>query len=221
MDLYGNVASDMEEGLIAPEDLSWFALFEFSNSGYVKDDEKDEINPEKLLKELQDSQEVANKYRADAGMEKLFVTGWHTAPFYNETTNNLEWALLLEDESGNTTVNYKTKLLGRRGVMDSVLVCEPEILDGILPTYENLLADYNYVPGDTYAEYQEGDKLAKYGLTALIVGGGSVAAAKLGLFAVIGKFFAKAWKLIVVAAIGVVTMFKRFFGGGMKRDQDA
>ena len=55
-------------------------------------------------------------------------------------------------------------------------------LEGLLPTYQNLIADFNYKEGKTYAEYQKGDRIAEYGLKGLMIGGGAFAAAKLGLF---------------------------------------
>ena len=97
--------------------------------------------------------------------------------------------------------------------MEAVLVCGPEQLNEVLPKFQNLLTGFQYQSGNTYAEYESGDKIAKYGLTALILGAGAAGAAKLGLFAVLGKFFARAWKLIVAGAIEVGAGLKKLFGG--------
>ncbi len=211
MEIYGNPSSETETGVIAPEDLNWFVLFRFEDSGYVKDDEKDKINPAKILKEKKENQELSNEYRRENGLQEMYVMGWAVEPNYNEATNNLEWALDLQDADGNRVVNFNTKLLGRHGVMDSTLVCDPGQLDELLPTYQNLIAGFSYKPGNTYAEYKEGDKIAKYGLLALIGGGGAALAAKAGLFAVIGKFLAKAWKLVAVGVVAVGAFLKRIF----------
>jgi uncharacterized membrane-anchored protein len=61
--------------------------------------------------------------------------------------------------------------------------------------------NYTYVAGQRYAEFKQGDKIAEYGLAALVLGGAGAAALKFG-------FFQKFWKLIVfggaalIAAIG-------------------
>ena len=57
-----------------------------------------------------------------AASEAITVLGWQTPPFYNPATHNLEWAIRLRGGDGSSVVNYKTKLLGRRGVMDAMHV---------------------------------------------------------------------------------------------------
>ncbi len=211
MKLMGNPHSPDRVGTLAPEGLEWFVVFSFEDSGYVKDDEKDDLDPKKTLKMFQESQEAANEQRAAMGMGKLFVTGWAKEPFYNETTNNLEWALELEDEEGFVSVNYKTKLLGRNGVIDSVLVCGPDELEDLLPTYQELITGFEYTDGNSYAEYKKGDKVAEYGLMGLMVGGGAFAAAKLGLLGWLGVAFKKVWYLFVAAIVGIKTWLGRLF----------
>ena len=212
MKLYGNQLTDMELGTLATEDLDWFVVFEFDRIGYVKDDEKDDLDADEMMEAFQTAQEAANEQRRRMGLATMQVTGWAKEPFYNEETNNLEWALALESE-GEPFVNYKTKLLGRHGVMDSVLVCDADAMDSILPTYQQLLQGFEYSSGNSYAEYQEGDKIAEYGLKALMVGGGAFAAAKLGLFGVLGKYIGKLWILIVAAVIGLKGFIVRLFTG--------
>ncbi len=213
MEMFGNLETGREVGMLMHLEEEWFVIYEFDEVGYVKDDEKDDLDADKLLKQKQEGQEAANDYRVDQGMEPMFVTGWIKEPFYNEESNNLEWGIKVK--SGDSeSANYLTKLLGRRGVMDATLVCNPEEMATVLPEFRTQLAGYEYVDGQQYAQFSDGDKIAKYGLTALVVGAGATLAAKAGLFAVIGKFFAKAWKLVVVAVVGVVAAFKRLFGGG-------
>ncbi|MCB1089188.1 MAG: DUF2167 domain-containing protein [Verrucomicrobiae bacterium] len=219
MTAFGNLKTDREYGMIAPEDLDWFVVFEFDKSGYVKDDEKAEINDAfaaKMLKSMKENDGPANEQRKEMGYPALYTRGWARPPFYNEETNNLEWALDLESEGGGHTVNFNTRLLGRYGVMEAVLVCDPEKLDAVLPEFQKLIAGFQYQGGHTYAEYKSGDKVAKYGLTALILGGGAAVAAKTGLFAGLFKIFGKlgkaAYLLVAGLVAGVVNAFKRLFG---------
>ena len=95
--------------------------------------------------------------------------------------------------------------------MEVVLICDPDELAATLPKFKDLLSHYSFQNGQSYAEYHSGDKVAKYGLAALIVGGAAVGAAKLGLFAWAAVLLKKGWKLLVVAFAAVVGFFKKTF----------
>lgn len=95
--------------------------------------------------------------------------------------------------------------------MEVVLVCDPNELATTLPKFKNLLSNYSFQTGQSYAEYRSGDKVAKYGLAALIVGGAAIGAAKLGLFAWVAVLLKKGWKLIAIACAAVVGFFKKTF----------
>jgi uncharacterized membrane-anchored protein len=206
MEAYGNLTNGAELGYIAPLNMGWFAVFEFQDCGYVKDDEKDKLDASKILTQLKEGQVEANKELAKRGMPTLELLGWQTPPFYNPQTNNLEWAIRLRSSDGGQTINYKTKLLGRRGVMDVVLVCNEEQLSSVVADYQKLLKGFAYNKEESYAAFSKGDKIATYGLTGLIVGGGLLAAAKTGLLA-------KLWKPIAVGLVAIGVFFKRIFKG--------
>lgn len=208
MEAYGNLTSGGELGYVSPEDMSWFAVFEFDDCGYVKDDEKNKLDADKLLEQMKENQKATNKELAKRGMPSLEVTGWHTPPFYNPTTNNLEWAIRLTS-GGNENINYKTKLLGRRGVMDVVLVCDEDQMATVVPAYQELLKGFAFNKEENYASFSKGDKVAEYGLTGLIVGGGLLMAAKSGLLA-------KLWKPIAIGVVAVGAFLKRIFTGRTK-----
>src|SRR5262249_22378139 len=132
-----------------------------------------------------------------------------------------EWAIRATS-GGEPLLNYNTRLLGRRGVMEAVLVIDPDKLATTLPTFRNVLAGYSFQSGQTYAEYRSGDKVAKYGLAALVVGGAAVGAAKLGLFTGLLVFLKKGWKLVVVAFAAIAAAIKKFFArifGGRRESE--
>jgi uncharacterized membrane-anchored protein len=209
----GEPTSGREYGAIMTTNDDWVVIFEYSNIGYVKDDEKDSLNADKILDSIRKGTAAANKERVRAGHSPLEIVGWEVPPRYDATTHNLEWAIRATSE-GQPILNYNTRLLGRKGVMEVVLVVEPAKLSATLPQFRNLLAGYAFQTGQTYAEFRAGDKIAKYGLGALIVGGAAVGAAKLGLFATLAVFFKKAWKLVVVAIVAVGAFMKKLFGRG-------
>lgn len=206
MEAFGNLTSGNELGYLSPEDMSWFAVFEFDPVGYVKDDEKDKLDADKILEQLREGQARANSELTNRGMPTLIIEGWQTPPFYNKETNNLEWAIRLRSSDGSQVLNYKTKVLGRRGVMDVVLVCDEQQLPTVIPVYQKLLTGFSYKKEESYAAFEKGDKIAEYGLTGLIVGGGLLAAAKSGLLT-------KIWKPLVGGLVVVGAFLKRIFGG--------
>ena len=77
---------------------------------------------------------------------------------------------------------------------------------------EKILTGFSYTEGERYAEFREGDKVAKYGLTALIAGTGAFAAAKMGLFGKLGLLFAKLGKAAILLVVGVLAGIKKLLG---------
>ncbi len=120
------------------------------------------------------------------------------------------WAIEAVSEN-LPVVNFNTRLLGRRGVTAATLVADPENLDAAVAEFKQVLTGFNYQDGETYADVQEGDKMAEYGLAALIAGGGAAIAAKSGLLKGL-------WKFIAAAGIAVAAWLGKIFKG---KKQDA
>jgi len=116
----------------------------------------------------------------------------------------------LRSESGDYSVNYSIRLLGRMGVMHAVLVTDPNSLTNDIREFKTVLTGYNFDPGQRYAEFRSGDKIAAYGLTGLILGGGAAVAAKTGLFKYMGKFIVYIFGGLIALVGGLVkTLFGR------------
>lgn len=203
MEATQNPISNQELGFIALTDENWFVVFEFDDVGYVKDEEKSSLDANAILDSIKKGTEESNKERVRRGWPTLNVIGWETAPRYNESTNNLEWATRAESE-GSLSVNHNTRLLGRDGVMRVTLVTDPETLPETLPKFRKMLEGFTFNEGHRYAEFRPGDRTAAYGLTGLIVAGGAAAAVKTGAF----KWL---WKVLVAAAIGIAALVKKLF----------
>ena len=217
----GEPVSGDEMGLISPTNKEdrWSVVFEFNSIGYVKDDDKDKLDADKLLASIKEGTAEANKERVKNGGSPLEVVGWEQPPKYNPETHNLEWAIRATSD-GQPLLNYNTRLLGRKGVMEVVLIVDPEDLTATLPKFKELLANYSFQTGQSYAEFRSGDKIAEYGLAALVVGGAAVGAAKLGLLGPLILLFKKAWKLVIVAFAAVVGFFKKMWAKITGRDRD-
>jgi uncharacterized membrane-anchored protein len=180
-------------------------IFEFHEIGYVKDDDRDKLDADALLKELQTNTEEGNKERAKHGWPAYNVDGWYKPPYYDVSTKNLTWATRghsRENAKDEKSVNYSVRILGRHGTMDVDLVLGPEVVSTVLPRFADVLGGFSFKSGHSYAEFRPGDKVAEYGLAALVAGGATAIAFKTGL---LGKF----WKLIVAMFVALAAMLKR------------
>jgi uncharacterized membrane-anchored protein len=200
--------SNGKEVMISPSSLEWSAYLEFDDAGLVKDDEK--IDAPELLKSLKQGTEESNADRKRRGWPPLHIVDWARAPAYNNRSKRLEWATLLESDT-NRSVNFFTKVLGRRGYTSVVLVVEPAGLTDAETALNTLLGGYAFNDGERYAEWKEGDKVAEYGLAALVLGGAAAIATKKGFWAVLAGFLATAWKFLAAAAFGGIAWLRSLF----------
>ena len=209
LELAGNPPRDGHY-LFAPKSLIWWSVFTFESTGYVKDDEQ--IDADALLKTMKESDAPSNQERKKLGMTEIFTVGWEVEPHYDAESKRLEWGVRLRSgASGQFVVNYTSRLLGRTGVMSAVLVGDPETLRQDTRVFKANLQDFSYVAGEKYAEFKEGDKIAQFGLAALIVGGAAAIATKKGFWAALVAFFGAFWKLIAGAAIAGLAGLKALF----------
>jgi len=209
MEMNQNLAGN-NEYLLAPSDLSWFAIFHFSPVGYVKDDET--LDPDSLLESVKKGTEQGNEERRKRGWSTMSILGWRFQPQYDNQLKLLEWAFLGKDDNTNSQViNYNTRLLGRNGVMEVVLVSSPDELDASVVAFKSVISGYDFVPGEKYAEFRQGDRVAEFGLAALIAGGAAALATKKGFWAVLAGSFAAAWKFIGVAVVGLFAWLRSLF----------
>jgi uncharacterized membrane-anchored protein len=203
LELNGNPPRDNRYTLVAMES-GWFAVFFFEDTGYVKDDEK--LDPDALLASLRESDKAGNAERKRLGMSPIHTEGWHVPPHYDLSSKRLEWGVRLRGEGDTPIVNYTIRLLGRRGVMHAILVSEPESLDRDIAEFKTALVGYDFASGERYAEFKAGDRIAEYGLAALVLGGAAAVATKSGFGKALGKFV-----VVGVAAFGsaIVALFRR------------
>jgi len=95
--------------------------------------------------------------------------------------------------------------------MKATLVSAPQDLDRDIAVFKASLGGFDFVPGERYAEWKAGDRVAEYGLAALVLGGAAVVATKTG-------FFKAFWKLLVIGGLALggtaVAFFRKFFRRG-------
>ena len=206
-----NLISGQELGAIVSNDSGWFMIFEFEDTGYVKDDDK--LDADAILKSITENTENANQQRSKRGWRPIHVTGWQTAPFYDPQTHNLTWASLVKGDNPaeEGSVNHSVRILGRKGTMNVDLVASPTEYAATTGNFATLMSGFHFTDGNRYSDFTKGDKMAEYGLTALIVGGGAAVALKTGLLGKLGILLLKLWKVIIVGFVAIGAAIKKFF----------
>jgi uncharacterized membrane-anchored protein len=224
MEATQNPPSGTEQGVLlcrgaaATDSSFWFVVFEYNASGLVRDDDKSKLDQAALLRTIQRGTEAGNEERRRRGWGEIEVVGWQRAPYYDSLTHNLTWATRLRDKgsAGEESINHSVRLLGRGGVMNVDLVADPSQAETAVAAFDSILTDYAFIPGQRYSEWRAGDKVAEYGLAALIAGGAGAAAVKLGLFGKLWKVILALVlalkKLVIVVVVAIGGFFKKLFG---------
>ncbi|MDU0200875.1 DUF2167 domain-containing protein [Paenibacillus sp. MAH-36] len=200
---YKDIPSGREIGSVYPTNPKeqWTVIFEYDESGHIKDDEKKTIDDAAILKSYSDSTEKANeKLPLD---HQLHVTGWDVKPFYDEKTHDLTWSMGAEDAKKQPLINYDVRLLTRTGYISAILISDPlsrEHDKQVLAS--QILPKISMVNGQKYEDFNSStDKVSKFGLSDLILGGAGLAVAKkVGLLAG-GLLLLKKFGVFIVIAL--------------------
>jgi uncharacterized membrane-anchored protein len=213
MEAMGNQAGENFIGLIFPHsEADWFVTMDFEPAGYIKDDDAKDWEADELLDSLKEGTKAANEHRKSIGVTPLEVTRWVEKPAYDAASHRLVWSAEAKQigvADQDPTINYNTYVLGREGYISLNLITTASTIESDKPAAHELLTAVNFNGGKGYADFDEStDKVAAYGLAALV---GGVAAKKLGLLAMLGVFLAKFGKVLFVAVIALGAGFAKFF----------
>lgn len=206
LELTGNLPS--REAILEAE--TWFAAFSFDDAGYVKDDEA--IDADAILKRMQENDGPANEERRKLGLTEIYTDGWHIPPHYDPQTKHLEWAIKLHSAtSPEPVINYTVRLLGRSGYESAILVSSPQTLDVDVKAFKAALTGFDFNAGEKYQEFKQGDKVAAYGIAALVAGGAAAVATKTGFWKVLLGGLAAFWKVIAAGVVALIAGIGKVF----------
>lgn len=211
----GNTADSRLLGLVMPvdDDKNWMVVAEYEPSGYIRDNDAKDWNVDDLFKSLKEGTEQANEERVKRGFPALEVTEWVERPKYDAATHRLVWSMAARHKDAPAdapqTINYNTYALGREGYISLNLLTDKRQVEADKPAVQTLLSNLAFTEGKRYADFNAStDKVAEYGLAALVAG---VAAKKLGFFALAAAFLAKFAKVILVALGGFGYAMTKWF----------
>jgi len=190
--------------------------FSFTHDGHVQDDDWKNIDPTDFLKQMQENQIEANKRRVANGKEPLTIIGWLQHPTYDAATHTASWSFELTAKDQHY-VNAKALQLSRDGFSELTWIGSIEsyhAANGQPAMLDNMLSSHSYKTGSRYIDFKEGDKVAGYGIAALVAGiigvklGKGLIAAAIAFLIIAGKKFG------VIAALvagGAASRFKSLF----------
>lgn len=219
-DLWGNPPGPATLGMIFPEQTGpvdqngWGVLIQYEEGGHVNDADAAKINYDELLTQMQKQVRDENPAREQEGYPPVELVGWAEPPHYDATTHKLYWAkdLRIGQESA-ASLNYNIRILGRRGVLVLTAVALMRDLPVVSQEMPEIMARVDFQPGNSYADFDPRiDKVAKYGIAALIAGGAIGAAAKFGLLKAFWPLLLVFKKFLVIIVVGIAAAVRKLMG---------
>jgi len=215
--LWDNPPSPEVLGMVFPpgtgpiDDVSWAVVVTYEDSGYVSSEDAKSINYDEILQQMKSDAKQENEERAAAGYEPVEVVGWAESPHYDAGAAKIFWAQDLRfGEADDHTLNYSVRILGREGVLKLNAVSGLNQLGLVRQTMPALIQTTEFTQGKRYQDFNQAtDRLAGYGLTALVLGG---AAAKSGVGKGLIALLLGAKKFILALLIGAGAFVQRIFG---------
>jgi uncharacterized membrane-anchored protein len=230
MEKMGNRTGDDLRGLVFQRDRDWVVVLKYVGDGYVKDDDAAKLNPDDILKSISEGTEEANEFRKEKGMPAVHVDAWTESPHYERGPHHLIWGIRGKlDDGSPASVNFYTRVLGRHGFVALNLMDDAATIETSKKEALGVLRATTFKPGSRYEDFDsKSDKVAEYGLAALVVGGAGAVALKVAKVGLLAKFGGKLIALIIAGKKAIVLLFvgigaaiKKFFGVGKKESAPA
>jgi len=204
-----------EDMKVLMDDKAWAVVVTFVDEGYVSDEDAAKLDYTQMLKDMQEASNDENAERLKQGYPAIELVGWAEQPHYDAASHKLYWARNLkfkkaDGSSDGASLNYAIRVLGRRGYLSLNAVAPIDQLAQVRADMPKVLEMTEFNDGERYTDYNsKTDKVAAYGIGALVAGG---IAAKAGLFAKLGVILLGLKKVIMVGIVAIGGFFARLFG---------
>lgn len=217
-ELWGNPPGSEAIGMLVPSAVSladaqasWAIVLQYDEDGYVSDEDAKDIDYNDMLVAMKEEAADSNDARKAAGYGAVELVGWAEAPRYDAAAHKLHWAKEIAfDGEPEHTLNYDVRVLGRHGVLVMRAVAGIGQLADIKPGMATALSAVEFDQGARYADFNpDSDRVAEYGLAALIAGG---VAAKSGLLTKLIALLIAGKKLVIGAVVVVGYGIAKLFG---------
>jgi len=164
------------------------------------------------------AREAANdERRRNSGPGAMYTVDWLIPPTYDSAKKEARWAIQFS-ANGQLFANLQVIKLGRYGYHRMSWAGPASGVDSTPRFLQTMLDSHSYDEGHRYADYVEGDKVAGFGIAALVrataIGGKPAEGSTAAIFGsdfLLGK---EAWFVILAALGGIGIVFKRSFNRG-------
>lgn len=180
----------------------------FIDDGFIKGDDWNDVDAEKFLKELRQASIENNKVRIKNGYSAVEDINWHIKPYYNKTLGYVFYSLLVKFDNGSETYNSTAMVLGRKGYTDITFLFKDNIAHLMPAEIDKVVKSFQYNQGLQYSDFKSGDKIAAYGVGALVAGSlGIKGLAKAGILVALAAFAKKLWFILLLPFIYLFRLF--------------
>jgi uncharacterized membrane-anchored protein len=208
----GHLASRHVEAVVINRRNEQVIFQSFNDEGYITLDDWKDVDAAAMLATIKDNSEKDNAQKIRDGFSPVQVKGWLQQPTLDRDGNTVRWAIAADDGS-TPIVNAVALRLGRRGFEKLTWVGDANAYVAQGGELDLMLGSHTFDPGFRYADFVTGDKVAAYGVGALVATLVGAKLAKVGLFAGLLVLLKKFGVIAVVALGGVLAKFRRAIFG--------
>jgi uncharacterized membrane-anchored protein len=209
-EIVNGTTSDTEGVVVLKDDMLYLS---YDDAGYVTVDDWKDVDSAKLLADMRDRTEESNSERAKNGSSAIHVDDWVQRPTLDRARESVRWVVRLHDDRQKQFVNAVALQLGRRGFERFTLVSRGNDPAGDRALLGAFVNDYRFNTGSRFQDYVKGDKLAGYGIAALVGTAAGATLIKTGALAALLLVFKKFFIIIIAAAAGLFSWLRRLFAG--------
>lgn len=187
---------------------------DYDDEGFVTDEDWSDIDPDALLRDMRAAREAASdERRRNGGPGAMYTVDWLILPTYDPAKKEARWAIQFST-NGQLFANLQVIRLGRYGYHRMSWAGPASGVDSTPHFLQTMLDSYSYDEGYRYSDHVEGDKVAGFGIAALVRATAIGSKPSEGSAATIfGGDLLLAKGLIVLAAVGGIGIFfKRSLG---------
>mgnify|MGYP003326397815 CR=1 FL=1 len=145
------------EAIVHDPETNGYVTFQKLSVGYIKLDDWNDFDPERLIKVISETAEAANKERAKAGVSPIRTVRWHQIPQLDREKNVVHWAIEVVDGEGETAINSGALVFSRDGY-ECIVWVGGDPFESLLTVAE---ASFSLPQGNRYSDYRPGDRVAK------------------------------------------------------------
>lgn len=143
----------------------------FNNDGYVKLDDWKDLKPDDLIRQKKENANINNEKRREIGVDLVENVEWIEYPSLDYNSNSVSYSFKVSWSDGSQNMNKFLIILGRNGFSEFEIVSTYGIEEEFKAARELsyfLQNNFSYNPQFEYKDYKPGDKVAAYGIAALV-----------------------------------------------------